>query len=127
MSGNIIEFTKQQKYRFDFGTDDKLYIVIFSAKIPQAELKGLLSSLQNCLYEKIPDIISLYLKQHHLEHSNLSSIEIPLEYYNVMKWTAYILHSANFEKVDENLEDTDVYFSIMDFQKTLPKGEYEGC
>ena len=46
MSGKVIEFVKQQKYRFDFGTDDKLYIVIFSGKIPQKELKGMLEFIQ---------------------------------------------------------------------------------
>ena len=95
MSDKITQFAKFQKYRFDFGADDKLYTVIFNAKIPQAELKGLLSSLQNCLYEKIPGIISLYLKQHHLEHSNFNSIEIPLEYYDVMEWAGYLLDTGS--------------------------------
>lgn len=127
MSGKVIEFMKEQKYRFDFGTDEKIYIVIFNAKIPQAELKGLLSSLQNCLYEKIPDIISLYLKQHNLEYSNFNSIELSLEGCNVMKWTAYLLHSNTYEKVNEHFGDADVYFSVMDFQKNFSKEKHEGC
>lgn len=77
MSGKVIEFLGQQKYRFDFGTDGKLYVVIFNAKIPQAELKKLLSSLGNCLYEKMPGAILSYLEQHHFEFSGYNSIEIP--------------------------------------------------
>lgn len=127
MSDKITQFAKFQKYRFDFGTDDKLYTVIFNAKIPQAELKGLISSLQNCLYEKIPGIIPLYLKQHHLEHSNFNSIEIPLEYHDVMEWAGYLLHSDTYKKVDENLEDSNVYYSVMDYQKNTAEGNYEGC
>lgn len=76
MSGKITQFIKTQKYRFDFGTDDKLFTTIFNAKIPQRELKGLISSLQNCLYGNMSDIILLYLKQHHLEYSNFNSIEL---------------------------------------------------
>ena len=34
MSGKVTQFMKTQKYRFDFGTDDKLFITIFNAKIP---------------------------------------------------------------------------------------------
>lgn len=127
MSGKVIEFVKQQKYRFDFGTDDKLYIVIFSGKIPQKELKGMLESIQRSSFAGMAESIESYLMQHHLEHSNLSSIEIPLEYYDVMKWTAYLLHSVDYKKVDEKLEDADVYFSIMDFQKVLSKKDYKGC
>lgn len=127
MSGKVTQFMKTQKYRFDFGTDGKLYVVIFNGKIPQAELKGLLSSLHNCLYGKIPDIIPLYLKQRHLEYSNFNSIEIPLENYNAMEWAAYLIHSDTYGKVDETLGDADVYFSIMDYQEILPKGDCEGC
>ena len=108
MSGKVIEFKKQQKYRFDFGTDDKLYVIIFKGKIPQAELKGMVSSLQNCLFEKMPEVILLYLKQHHLEYSNYNSIEIPLEKDRILGWAGYLLHSGTYEKVDENLEDADV-------------------
>lgn len=116
MSGKVIEFTKTQKYRFDFGTDDKLYVIIFHGKIPQAELRGLISSLKNCLYEKMPDAILLYLKQHHLEYSNISCIEIPLEKDDVMGWASYLLNSDTYEKVDENLENTDFYYAVIDCQ-----------
>ncbi len=127
MSGKVIEFMKEQKYRFDFGTDDKLYVIIFNGKIPQRELKGMLESIQSSSFADMAEAIESYLVQHHLEHSNFNSIEIPLDNYNVMKWTAYLLHSQTYEKVDEKLEDADVYFSIMDFQKDLSKEDYKGC
>lgn len=127
MSGKVIEFKKQQKYRFDFGTDDKLYAIIFNGKIPQAELKEMVSSLQNCLLEKMPEIILLYLKQHHLEYSNFNSIEIPLEKDRILGWAGYLLHSGTYEKVDGNLEDADVYYSVMDCQKNTSEGHCEGC
>lgn len=127
MSGKVIEFKKQQKYRFDFGTDDKLYVIIFKGKIPQAELKGMVSSLQNCLFEKMPEVILLYLKQHHLEYSNYNSIEIPLEKDRILGWAGYLLHSGTYEKVDENLEDADVYYSVMDCQRNTSEGHCEGC
>ena len=40
MSGKIMECTKTQNYRLDFGTDGKLYTVTFTGNIPQAELKN---------------------------------------------------------------------------------------
>ena len=127
MSGKVTQFMKTQKYRFDFGTDGKLYVVIFNGKIPQAELKGLLSSLHNCLYGKIPDIIPLYLKRRHLEYSNFNSIEIPLENYNAMEWAAYLLHSGAYGKVDETLgdipqaEDTTIFAEIGSILENKPK------
>lgn len=127
MSGKVTQFMKTQKYRFDFGTDDKLFTTIFNAKIPQGELKGLISSLQNCLYGNMSDIILLYLKQHHLEYSNFNSIELMLENHDVMEWAGYLLHSDTYKKVDENLEDSDIYYAVMDYQNTIPDGNREGC
>ena len=96
MSGKVTQFKKTQKYRFDFGTDEKLHTAIFNAKIPNAQLEELLSSLHNCLFEKIPNVIFSYLKLHHLEFSNFNSIEIPLEYYDAMEWAGYLLHSVSY-------------------------------
>ena len=127
MSGKVIEFLGQQKYRFDFGTDGKLYVVIFNAKIPQAELKKLLSSLGNCLYEKMPGAILLYLEQHQFEFSDYNSIEIPLEHHSVMEWAVYLIHSDTYGKVDGNLENADIYYAVMDYQDTTPDGGREGC
>ena len=42
MSGKVTQFKKTQKYRFDFGTDEKLHTAIFNAKIPNAQLEELL-------------------------------------------------------------------------------------
>lgn len=127
MSGKVTQFIKTQKYRFDFGTDDKLFRTIFNAKIPQMELKGLISSLQNCLYGNMPDSIHLYLKQHHLEYSNFNSIELMLENHDVMEWAGYLLHSDTYKKVDENLENADIYYAVMDYQDATPDGDREGC
>lgn len=127
MSGKVIRFMKTQKYRFDFGADDKLYTILFHGKIPQSELKGMVSSLQNCLYEKIPDVIFSYLKLHHLEFSDYNSIEFTLEKDRIMWWANHLLHSETFKKVDENLGDADIYYSVMDYQENSPEGYCEGC
>ena len=127
MSDKITQFAKFQKYRFDFGTDDKLYVAIFNGKIPQAELKELISSLQNCLYEKMPEVILLYLKQHRLEYSNFNRIELLLENHDVMGWAGYLIHSGTYGKVDENLENADIYYAVMDYQNTTPEENQEGC
>lgn len=127
MSGKIIEFMKQQKYRFDFGTGDRLYTVIFHGKIPQSELKDMVSSLRNCLYEKMPETILLCLKQNHLDYSNFNCIEIPLEEDEAMDWTGHLLHSETYGEIDEKLGDIDVFYSVMDYQKNTSEGCCEGC
>ncbi len=127
MSGKVTQFMKTQKYRFDFGTDDKLYTTIFYGKIPQPELKGMVSSLQNCLYEKTPDVIFSYLKLHHLEFSGYDSIEFTLEKDRIMGWANHLLNSETYGKVDENLGDADIYYSVMDCQENSPEGYCEGC
>ena len=126
MSGKVTQFMKTQKYRFDFGTDDKLYIVIFNGKIAQEELKGLVSSLQNCLFERMQEIILLYLKQHHLEFSDYNSIEFTLEKDRIMGWANHLLNSKTFEKIDDNLGDADFYYAVMDCQENTQTYS-EGC
>lgn len=127
MSGKVIEFMKQQKYRFDFGTDDKLYVAIFNARIPQAELKGLVSSLQGCLYGKVPHAVYSYMRLRRLEFSDFNSIEIPLQKDRAFRWAGGLLHSSSHGKMDEILGDTDVFFSVMDCQGGTPEGDCEGC
>ena len=126
MSGKVTQFMRTQKYRFDFGIDGKLYVVIFNGKIPQGKLKELVSSLQNCLFERVPEIILLYLKQHHLEFSNYHNIEFSLEKDSVMEWANHLLHSESFKKVDENIGDADFYYAVMDCQENTPTYS-EGC
>jgi len=126
MSGKVIEFMKQQKYRFDFGTDDKLYVITFDGKIPQGEIEKMLAAIQNGLYKKMSELIPLYLEQHHLEYSDLLPIEIPLEEDEALEWTGYLLHSENYAKLDETLGGTDVFYSVMDYQKNTSRG-CEGC
>lgn len=127
MSGKVVQLIETKKYRFDFGTNDKLYVVIFNGNIPQEELKSMVSSLQNCLYEKIPDIIFSYLKLHHLEFSDFSSIEFMLENQDIMEWAGYLLHSDTYVKVDQTLKNADIYYAVMDYQNTTPEVSYEGC
>lgn len=127
MSGKVIEFMKQQKYRFDFGTDDKLYVITFNGKIPQREIKKMLESVQNSSYGNMAGAIESYLGQHHLEYSNPVSIEIPLEKNDAMDWASHLLHSDTTEKLDGNIEDADVFYSVMDCQKISSEGCCEGC
>ena len=118
MSGKIMECTKTQNYRLDFGTDGKLYTVTFTGNIPQAELKKLLSALKNCLYEKMPEAILLYLKQRHLEYASYNSTEIPLGKERVFGWADHLPNAKTYEKVDRNLENADFYYAVMDCQKS---------
>ncbi len=127
MSGKVTQFMKTQKYRFDFGADGKLYTTIFHGKIPQPELRGMVCSLQNCLYGKTPDVIFSYLKLHHLEFSNFHSMESTLGKDRAMGWAAYLLHSDTYGKMEEILGDADIYYSVMDCQESSPEGYCEGC
>ena len=127
MSGKVTQFMKTQKYRFDFGADGKLYTTIFHGKIPQPELRGIVSSLQNCLYGKTPDVIFSYLKLHHLEFSDFHSMESTLGKDRAMGWAVYLLYSDTYGKMEEILGDADIYYSVMDCQESSPEGYCEGC
>lgn len=126
MSGKVIEFMKQQKYRFDFGTDDKLYVITFNGKIPQRKIRKMLESVQNSSYGNMAGAIESYLEQHHLEYSNLVSIEIALEN-DAMDWANHLLNSENCKKLDGNIEDADVFYAVMDYQNISPDRHCEGC
>ena len=127
MSGKVTQFMKTQKYRFDFGADGKLYTTIFHGKIPQPELKGMVCSLQNCLYGKTPDVIFSYLKLHHLEFSDFHSMESTLGKDRAMGWAVYLLHSDTYGKMEEILGDADFHYAVVDFQESSPEGYCEGC
>lgn len=127
MSDKMIQFTKPQKCRFDFGTDNKLYVVLFHGKITWKETAEMLASLQNCSYEKMHRAIPLYLKKHHLEYSDFVSVELPLENKNVIGWAKYPLHSDICNKINEMLKDTDIFCSVVDYQQTAPDGSTNGC
>ena len=127
MSGKVTKFMKTQKYRFDFGADGKLYTTIFHGKIPQPELKGMVCSLQNCLYGKTPDVIFSYLKLHHLEFSNFHNMESTLGKEKAMGWAAYLLHSDTYGKMEEILGDADFHYAVVDCQESSPEGYCEGC
>lgn len=127
MSDKMIQFTKPRKCRFDFGTDNKLYVVLFNGKITWKETAEMLASLQNCSYEKMHRAILLYLKKHHLEYSDFVSVELPLENKNVIGWAKYLLHSDIYNKINEMLKDTDIFCSVVDYQQTAPDGFTNGC
>ena len=126
MSGKVTQFMKTQKYRFDFGADGKLYTTIFHGKIPQPELKGMVCSLQNCLYGKTPDVIFSYLKLHHLEFSDFHSMESTLGKDRAMGWAVYLLHSDNYGKMEGRLGDADFHYAVVDFQENT-QAYSEGC
>ena len=75
----------------------------------------------------MPEVILLYLKQHHLEYSNFNCIEIPLEKDEAIGWAGYLLHSDTYKKVDEILDCADIYYGVMDYQKNTSEGHCEGC
>ena len=127
MSGKVTQFMKTQKYRFDFGADGKLYTTIFHGKIPQPELRGMVCSLQNCLYGKTPDVIFSYLKLHHLEFSDFHSMESTLGKEKAMGWAAYLLHSDTYGKMEERLGDAGFHYAVVDFQENTQEGYCEGC
>lgn len=126
MSGKVTQFMKTQKYRFDFGADGKLYTTIFHGKIPQPELKGMVCSLQNCLYGKTPDVIFSYLKLHHLEFSNFHSMESTLGKDRAMGWAVYLLHSDTYGKMEERLGDAGFHYAVVDCQENT-QAYSEGC
>lgn len=126
MSGKVTQFMKTQKYRFDFGADGKLYTTIFHGKIPQPELKGMVCSLQNCLYGKTPDVIFSYLKLHHLEFSDFHSMESTLGKDRAMGWAVYLLHSDTYGKMEGRLGDADFHYAVVDFQENT-QAYSEGC
>ena len=56
-------------YRFEIMEDNNIYSVSFNGKLTDEETRKMLESIQNCLYEKIPDAIQMYLYQNNLAYS----------------------------------------------------------
>lgn len=127
MSEKIINFTKSRRFRFDFGCDYGLYAMAFDSSMSGEEVKKMLAFLRNCKYKNMDDIIPAYLEKHHLEYSDFVSVEIPLLDGTAMDWAGYLLHSDNYEKLNQKVNGMDVFYSIMDYQRNTPEGGCEGC
>ncbi len=104
-----------------------MYAITFHGMAPQKDLNVMLASVQNCLYHKMSEIIPLFLKQRYLENSNFASIEIPLGKHEAMDWAGYLLHSGIYKEIDGSLEGVDVYYAVMDYQKSFAGGRCKGC
>lgn len=127
MSDKMISFTKPQRYRFDFGTDNKLYVILFHGELTWQETAEMLIFLKNSSYETMHKAIPHYLEKHHLKYSNFVSMELPLEHGKAVTWVKHLLHSDHYHTLNENIQNTNIFCSVIDHQQTTADGSLEGC
>lgn len=118
---------KTQTYKLEFCTDEKLYSIFLKGKIAPEEIRTMLESARNCLYEKMAENIQVYLEQHHLEYLDFVTKEISLRHEDAMNFTNHLLHSATCDIIDEQIGETDIYYGVMDHQQWIRKDCCEGC
>lgn len=114
-------------YRFEVMEDDNIYSVSFNGKLTDEETRKMLESIQNCLYEKIPDAIQMYLEQNNLEYSNFISSKMPLNHSKAMELAELLLNSDNCSGFDSYFRKADTYYLIVDHQKWIAENCCQGC
>lgn len=116
-----------QTYLFEFGSDEKLYSISFYGNILPGEVKKILESARNCLYEKMAENIHAYLEQQHLEYANFTVSETVLRHETVMSYTNNLLHSESCDIINRHIENANIYYGTMDHQQWNENGCHEGC
>lgn len=103
-----------QTYRFEFGSDNKIYSISFKGAIQESEIRGILASVHNTLFEKCGGAIQSYLDSNHLSYSNFAVFEKKLGKGKTMEFADRMIHRSSCSIIDKWIKDTDVYFGIMD-------------
>ena len=114
-------------YRFEIMEDDNIYSVSFNGKLTDEETRKMLEPIQNCLYEKIPDAIQMYLEQNNLAYSSFVSTKKPLEHSKVMELAGSLLYSGSNSSLDSYFGNADTYYLIVDHQKWVAENCCHGC
>lgn len=114
-------------YMFEIMDDEDIYSISFDAELTQEETKKMLESVQNCLYEKTADYIQKYLEQSNIAYTGFVASRKPLFHSRTMKLAELFLHSENCISLDTHTSNADIYYAIIDHQKSDNKSNCEGC
>ena len=114
-------------YRFEIIEDDNIYSASFNGKLTDEETRKMLESIQNCLYEKIPDAIQMYLYQNNLAYSGFVSTKKPLEHSKVMELAGLLLYPGSNSSLDSYFRNADTCYVIADHQKWISENCCQGC
>lgn len=114
-------------YRFEIMEDNNIYSVSFNGKLTDEETRKMLESIQNCLYEKIPDAIQMYLYQNNLAYSGFVSTKKPLEHSKVMELAGSLLYPGSNSSLDSYFRNADTCYVIADHQKWISENCCRGC
>lgn len=114
-------------YKFEIMDDKNIYSISFEGKLTEEETKEMLEAVQNCLYEKIPDAIQMYLEQHSIAYTAFVASRKPLEHNSTMEHARMFLHSETCSSLDNYTSNADIYYAIIDHQQLDNKNNCEGC
>ncbi len=104
-----------QTYRFEFGSDDKVYSISFKGSISEPEIHGVLESVHNTLFENCGEAIRFYLDSNHLDYSNFSACEKKMRHGRTMGFAKRLLHHPSCKAIDKWVKNTGFYFCAMDY------------
>ena len=115
-----------QTYRFEFGTDETLHAVSFKGVISEPDIRRILETARNTLYEKCGDAIRSYLDSHHREYSDFRSGSTLLDHGTVMEAADHLLYDSSCEIPDGWIGNTDEYYAVIDHRRKTGES-CEGC
>lgn len=118
--------TVQQTYRFEFGSDDKIYSVSFRSSIREPEIRGILEAAKNSLYEKCGEAIRSYLDSHNLSYSKFITKEKHIQVTVPIKFADKFLHDPSCDIVDKWIAGTKFYYAVMDCRNWM-EDHCAGC
>lgn len=115
-----------QTYRFEFGSDSRIFSISFKGLIREPEIRGILETVQGTLYEKCGKAIRSYLDSNNLNYSKFTVREKLTGYRKPIEFAGKLLHSPSCSVVDKWIGTADVYYGIMDYQHWM-EDCCEGC
>ena len=114
-------------YKFEIMENENIYFTSFDGKLTQQEIEKMLEIIQNCLYEKIADVIQMYLEQNNIVYTGFVASRKPLNHSRTMKLAELFLHSESCSSLDTHTNNSDMYYAIIDHQQPDNKNNCEGC
>lgn len=116
----------QQTYRFEFGSDDRIFSTSFRGALTEPEIRGILESVRNSLYEKCGDAIRAYLDSHNLTYSKFTVKEKLIQVTKPITFADSFLHDPSCDIVDKWIGGTKYYFCVMDCRDWM-EDHCKGC
>lgn len=116
----------QETYRFEFGSDDRIYSASFRGKLRNSDILGILKAVQNSIYAECGEAIRDYLDSLGLAYSKFTVMEKQVPVTVPINFADRLLNDPSCDIVDKWIGGTGSYYAVMDCRDWMEE-HCRGC